>query len=122
MADYEYFEAREREGVHVIHLAGIGNDREAVAGVGRELLMYAQQRKPQRVVISFKSVSRLMAPVVAKLLVFIKTVEQHGGKVECCEGPEGFGEVLGMIGRSLPFDHVDKSEAEVVEILRASGG
>ena len=122
MPDYEYFQTSEREGVHIIYLASVGNDRDAVAAVGRELLMYAQQCQPQQVVISFKSVARLMAPVVAKLLVFIKTVERNGGKVECCEGPEGFSEVLGMIGRSLPFDHIDKSEAEVIKILRASGG
>ena len=120
MPDYQYFETGEREGVHIVYLASIGTDRDAVAQVGRELMEYAQQQKPQRVLISFKSVTRLMAPVIAKLLVFIRTVERHGGTVECCEGPEGFGEILGMIGRSLPFDHLDKSEAEVVDILKTS--
>jgi hypothetical protein len=118
MPDYQTFETGEREGVHIVYLAGIGADRDAVAQVGRELMDYAQSQKPQRVLINFKSVSRLMAPVVAKLLVFIKTIEKHGGSVQCCEAPEGFGEILGVIGRSLPFDHLDKSEAEVVDILK----
>jgi hypothetical protein len=52
------------------------------------------------------------------LLVLVKTIKAQGGRVECCGAADGFQEVLGMLGRSLPFDHADKPEADVIEILR----
>jgi hypothetical protein len=120
MADYQTFTTQQRDGVHIIHLMNLDADREIVNQVGSELTAFAQAENPRRLLVSFKSVARLSAPVVGKLLVFIKTVKAHGGCVECCEAPEGFGELLGVIGRSLPFDHLNKSEAEVVEILKGT--
>jgi anti-anti-sigma regulatory factor len=118
MSDYRYFQTQQREGVHIIYLTDPGSDRDAAAAAGRELVAYAEKEKPRRVLISFQSVTELSSPVVARLLHFIKTVKTNGGKVECCDASEGFRTLLGMLGRSLPFDHADKSEAEVLEILK----
>ena len=52
------------------------------------------------------------------LLLLVKAIKAQGGRVECCGASEGFQGVLGMLGRSLPFDHADKPEAEVIEILK----
>ena len=117
MTDYRYFRTQERDGVHIIYLADVASDREAVAQVGRDLMQLAET-KPQRLLVNFQAVQQLSSAVVGKLLVLVKTVKSQGGRVECCGAPEGFHEVLGMLGRSLPFDHAAKPEAEVIEILK----
>lgn len=118
MTDYRYFETLERDGVQIIYLADVGTDRNAAAEQGRELLEFAAQSKPARLLVSFRSVRQLSSLVVGKLLVLVKSLKSQGGRVECCGAPDGFQEVLGMLGRSLPFDHADKSEADVIQILR----
>lgn len=118
MTDYHYFEIREQDGVQILYLSDMGSDRETVAEAGRELLRFAQHDKPARLLISFRAVRHLSSLVVGTLLVLVKTVKAQGGRVECCSAPEGFQEVLGMLGRKLPFDHADKPEADVVEILK----
>ena len=118
MPDYQHFATQEREGVHIVYLASVDATPDVVKQVGMDLMTFAQAENPQRLLVNFKSVARLSAPIIGKLLVFIKTVKADGGVVECCEAPEGFGELLGVIGRSLPFDHLNDSEAEVVEILK----
>jgi anti-anti-sigma regulatory factor len=118
MANYRYFETRQRDDVHVVYLASVGADREAVTQFGQDLLEFAKAEKPQRVLISFKSVRELTAPAVGKLLLLAKTVKGQGGQVECCDATEDFRGVLGMLGRSLPFDHAHQPEAEVLGILK----
>jgi anti-anti-sigma regulatory factor len=120
MTEYRYFEIREQAGVQILYLSDAGSDREATAAAGRELLQFAQHDKPARLLLSFRHVRQLSSPFVGQLLVLVKTVQAQGGRVECCGAPDGFQEVLGMLGRKLPFDHVDKPESDVVEILLAS--
>jgi anti-anti-sigma regulatory factor len=117
MTDYRYFQTQERDGVWIIYLADVGSDRDAVAQVGRDLVQLAAA-KPARLLVNFQAVQQLSSAIVGKLLVLVKTIKSQGGRVECCGAPEGFQEVLGMLGRSLPFDHADKPEAEVLEILK----
>jgi len=119
MTDYRYFQTQERDGVQIIYLGEVGADREAVAEVGRDLIQFAAA-KPQRLLVSFQAVQQLSSAVVGKLLLLVKTVKAQGGRVECCGASEGFQQVLGMLGRSLPFDHADKPEAEVIQILKQS--
>lgn len=118
MTDYRYIETQERDGVQIIYLTDVGADRIAVAEQGRELLQFAEQNKPARLLVSFRAVRQLSSLVVGKLLVLVKMIKTQGGRVECCGAAEGFQEVLGMVGRSLPFDHADKPENDVIEILR----
>jgi anti-anti-sigma regulatory factor len=118
MTDYHYFEIREQDGVQILYLSDVGSDREAVAAAGRELLQFAEQNKPDRLLISFQALRQLSSLVVGTLLVLVKTIKAQGGRVECCGAPEGFQEVLRMVGRKLPFDHADKPESDVVEILK----
>ena len=117
MTDYRYFQTQERDGVQIIYLADMASDRDTVTQVGRELIQLAEA-KPQRLLVNFQAVQQLSSPVVGKLLVLVKTIRSQGGRVECCGATEGFRQVLGMLGRSLPFDHADKPEAEVIEILK----
>lgn len=117
MTDYRYFQTQERDGVQIIYLADVGSDREAVAQVGRDLIQLAET-KPPRLLVNFQAVRQLSSAVVGKLLVMVKMIKSQGGRVECCGAPEGFQQVLGMLGRSLPFDHADQPEAEVIEILK----
>ncbi len=118
MTDYRYFETLERDGVQIIYLTDVGADRNAAAEQGRELLQFAEQSKPARLLVSLRGVQQLSSLVVGKLLVLVKAMKKQGGRVECCGVAEGFQEVLGMLGRSLPFDHADKPEADVIAILR----
>lgn len=118
MTDYRYFETQERDGVQIIYLTDVGADRNVIAEQGRELLQFAEQSKPARLLVSFRAVQHMSALLVGKLLVLVKTIKAQGGHVECCGVSEGFQQVLGMVGRSLPFDHADKPEADVIEILR----
>jgi anti-anti-sigma regulatory factor len=90
-----------------------------VSQLGQELTEFAKRARPQRVLISFKAVPELTAPAVGKLLLLAKAVKNDGGQLECCDATEDFREVLGMLGRSLPFDHAHQPEAEVVEILKS---
>jgi len=117
MTDYRYFRTQVRDGVQIIYLADMSWDRDAVAQVGRDLSQLAEA-KPQRLLVNFQAVQQLSSAVVGKLLVLVKTIKSQGGRVECCGATEGFQQVLGMLGRSLPFDHADKPEAEVIEILK----
>lgn len=119
MTDYRYFQTQQRDGVEIVYLEDVGTDREAVAQLGRDLVQFADT-KPQRVLVNFQAVQQLSSAVVGKLLLLVKTVKAQGGRVECCGASEGFQQVLGMLGRSLPFDHADKPEAEVIEILKQS--
>jgi hypothetical protein len=118
MPDYQHFTTQERDGVHIVYLTSVDATPDVVKQVGTDLMDFAQAENPQRLLVNFKSVARLSAPVIGKLLVFIRTIKAGGGVVECCEAPEGFAELLGVIGRSLPFDHVNEPEAAVVEILK----
>jgi anti-anti-sigma regulatory factor len=120
MTEYRYFETQERDGVQIIYLANVGSDRDAVAEAGRELLQFAEQYKPPRLLVNFQAVPQLSSLVVGKLLLLVRTIKAQGGHVECCGASEGFQGVLGMLGRSLPFDHADKPEADVIEILKKS--
>ena len=117
MTDYRYFRTQERDGVQIIYLTDVGSDREAVAQVGRDLIRLAAA-EPPRLLVNFQAVQQLSSAVVGKLLIMVKTIKSQGGRVECCGASEGFQQVLGMLGRSLPFDHADKPEAEVIEILK----
>ena len=117
MTDYRYFQTQERDGVQILYLADVGSDRDAVAEVGRELVQFAES-KPQLLLVNFQAIEQLSSAMVGKLLVLVKTVKAQGGRVECCGAAEGFQQVLGMLGRSLSFDHADKPEAEVIEILK----
>jgi len=119
MTDYRYFQTQQRDGVQIIYIGEVGTDREAVAQVGRDFVHVADA-KPPRVLVNFQAVQQLSSAVVGKLLLLVKTVKAQGGRVECCGASEGFQQVLGMLGRSLPFDHADKPEAEVIEILKQS--
>ena len=119
MTDYRYFQTQEREGVQIIYLADVGSDRDAVAQVGRDLVQFAEG-KPPRLLVNFQAVPQLSSAVVGKLLLLVRTIRTQGGRVECCGAAEGLQQVLGMVGRSLPFDHADKPEAEVIEILKQS--
>ena len=118
MTVYRYFETQERDSVQIIYLADVGSDRDAVAEAGRELLHFAEQNKPPRLLVNFQAMPQLSSLVVSKLLLLVKTIKAQGGRVECCGASEGFQGVLGMLRRSLPFDHADKPEAEVIEILK----
>lgn len=118
MTEYRYIEFREQDGVQILYLSDVGSDREAVAAAGRELLQYAEHDKPARLLLSFRAMRQLSSLFVGKLLVLVKTIQAQGGRVECCSAPDGFLEVLGMLGRKLPFDHADKPESDVVEILK----
>ena len=118
MTDYRYIETQERDGVQIIYLADVGADRAAVAEQGRELLQFVGQNKPARLLVNFRAMGQLSSLVVGRLLVLVKMIKAQGGRVECCGATDGFQEVLGMVGRSLPFDHADKPEADVIEILR----
>ena len=120
MTEYRYFETQERDGVQIIYLANVGSDRGAVAEAGRELLQFAEQNRPPRLLVNFQAVPQLSSLVVGKLLLLVRTIKAQGGHVECCGASEGFQGVLGMLGRSLPFDHADKPEADVIEILKKS--
>ena len=102
MPDYQHFATQEREGVHIVYLVSVDATPDVVKQVGVDLMAFAQAENPQRLLVNFKSVARLSAPIIGKLLVFIRTVKASGGVVECCEAPDGFGELLGVIGRSLP--------------------
>jgi len=118
MTDYRFFQTLERDGVQIIYLADVGTDRNAATEQGRELIQFAERSKPARLLVSFRAVRQLSSLVVGKLLVLVKAIKSQGGRVECCGAPQGFQEVLGMLGRSLPFDHADQPEADVIEILR----
>jgi anti-anti-sigma regulatory factor len=120
MTEYRTFELREQDGVQILYLSDVGSDREAIAAAGRELLQFARQNKPTRLLLSFRGVRQLSSLFVGQLLVLVKTTQAQGGRIECCSAPDGFQEVLGMLGRKLPFDHVDKPEADVVEILKTA--
>ena len=117
MADFEYIQAVERDGVHVLYLGDLA--REQLAPVGRELALFAEQTHPARLLISFRNVTVLSAPAVGKLLQMIRIVESGGGDVECCEARPEVQELLGVLGRSLPFEHASKSEDQVLELLKS---
>jgi len=117
MTDYRYFQTQHRDGVQIIYLGEVGTDRKSVTQMGRDLIQLADA-KPQRVLVNFQAVQQLSSAVVGKLLLLVKTVTSQGGRIECCGASEGFRQVLGMLGRSLPFEHADKAEAEVIEILK----
>lgn len=118
MTDYRYFQIREQDGVLILCLSDLGADRDTAAEAGRELLEFAKRHQPNRLLVNFQAVQQLASPAVGKLLLLVKMVRAQGGRVECCGATEGFREVLGMLGRSLPFDHADKPEAQVLEILK----
>lgn len=118
MTNYRYFEIREHDGVLVLNLSDVGSDRDAANEAGRELAQFAQQRKPQRLLVNFRNNSRLSSLLVGKLLQLVRAVQAGGGRVECCNLSEDFQQVLGMLGRSLPFDYAGRTEAEVIEILK----
>ena len=118
MDSFEYIQTTELEGVHVIHLCDLGPDKDKLAQVGQELLTFASEVQPARLLINFRHVTLLSAPAVAKLLQMIKTVKAGGGHVECCEVRENLQKVLALLGRSLPFANVSKPEADVLAILK----
>lgn len=118
MADFEYIQAAERDGVHILYLCNL--DREQLAHVGQELSAFAEGVRPAQLLISFRDVSVLSAPAVAKLLQMIRMVKSRGGNVECCEARPEIQGLLGVLGRSLPFDHAKESEDQVLERMNSS--